>query len=501
MAHGKAQDTRSRNPDSGTISRSMVFQENVRRLASRAAGPTFGIGRFLGVGLVFGGSLLLGACAEPEPEGPTTPPNIILISMDTLRADHMACYGHEIPNTPVLDGFLEQATLWTQAYATAPWTLPSHASMFTGKYPFEHGAHTFRIDQPGRNVSPLDHDNVTLAEVFRDLGYDTGAFIANKHFLAERFQVNQGFETFHVFKGKDMADAGKVHGRAFPWLKKERERPYFLFLNYMDTHRPYRSAERPGLFPFPVGEDSGQILGRLMAPILTRDGADHSEDLTQLRAQYDTSVANLDEALGDLLALLAERGELDDTLILLTSDHGEYFGEHALLEHSKDVYQEALHVPLMLKAPGQQESGKVETIASIAAIPGLLFDHLPHAMAEQAFAAIPRLDESQGLLAENYYSRSRDLFDQPWGDRLHRVRRALFLDGWKYIHSSDDAHELYHLTVDPHELENLVAREPARVAAMRARLDSLLTHVREADLGDSPEYSEEELSALEQLGY
>ncbi|MDA0667881.1 MAG: transposase [Planctomycetota bacterium] len=88
----------------------MVFQENVRRLASRAAGPTFGTGRFLGVGLVLGCSLLLGACAEPEPEGPTTPPNIILISMDTLRADHMACYGHEIPNTPVLDGFLEQAT-------------------------------------------------------------------------------------------------------------------------------------------------------------------------------------------------------------------------------------------------------------------------------------------------------------------------------------------------------------------------------------------------------
>ncbi|MHC4824462.1 MAG: sulfatase [Planctomycetota bacterium] len=433
--------------------------------------------------------------------GPTTAPNIILISMDTLRADHLASYGHEVPNSPVLDGFLEGATRWTKAYATAPWTLPSHASMLTGKYPFAHGAHTFFIEEPGRNVSPLDEENVTMAEVLRDLGYDTGAFIANKHFLAERFLVDQGFETFHVFKGRDMARADKVHSRAFPWLKRDRERPYFLFLNYMDTHRPYHSTERPGLFDFPVGEDSGMILNRLMEPILTRDGGDHSAELTQLRAQYDTSVANLDEQLGALFALLESRGELEDTLILITSDHGEYFGEHDLLEHSKDVYQEALHVPFMVKSPRQAEGNVNETPISVASIPGLVFDHLPHEMADRAFRSIPRLDLREGIVAENYYSRSRDLFDRPWGDRLHRVRRALFLDGWKYIHSSDGAHELYHLDADPKEQANLLESESARAASMHATLDRLLTDIRDADLGDTPEYSEEELGALEQLGY
>lgn len=477
----------------------MTLKEIVRRAASPRAFaiPCLCLGMF--------------ACSDAQSpdqgsgaaaaDGPTTAPNIILISLDTLRADHMACYGHEVPNSPVLDGFLEGADRWTEAYATAPWTLPSHASMFTGLYPFAHGAHTFRIEAPGRNVSPLDEENITMAEVLQDLGYDTGAFVANKHFLSERFLVNQGFETFHVFKGKDMARADKVHSRAFPWLKKERDRPFFLFLNYMDTHRPYHSTERPGLFDFPVGEDSGQILGRLMEPILTRDGGDHSADLTQLRAQYDTSVANLDELLGDLFALLKSRGEYDDTLILITSDHGEYFGEHDLLEHSKDVYQEALHVPLLVKAPRQTQGSVIESPVTIASIPGMVFDHLPTAMADQAFLAIPRLDLSQGILAENYYSRSRDLFDRPWGDRLHRVRRALFADGWKYIHSSDGAHELYHLARDPKEQQNLLDTETARANAMRTTLDGLLTEIRDADLGDTPEYSEDELNALEQLGY
>ena len=477
----------------------MTLKEIVRRAASRCA---------IAVPCLCLGAI---ACSDAEsPNGalsstgadpPTKAPNIILISMDTLRADHLACYGHEVPNSPVLDGFLESADRWTEAYATAPWTLPSHASMFTGKYPFAHGAHTFRIEQPGRNVSPLDEENVTLAEVLRDLGYDTGAFVANKHFLAERFLVNQGFQTFHVFKGKDMARADKVHSRAFPWLMEERDQPFFLFLNYMDTHRPYHSTERPGLFDFPVGVDSGEILGRLMEPILTRDGGDHSVDLTQLRAQYDTSVANLDALLGELFALLESRGVFDNTLILITSDHGEYFGEHDLLEHSKDVYQEALHVPLLVKAPHQAEGAVIDSPISVASIPGLVFDHLPPAMADQAFQAMPRLDLSEGIIAENYYSRSRDLFDRPWGDRLHRVRRALFADGWKYIHSSDGIHELYHLARDPKEQRDLLEAEPTRAAAMRATLDGLLTEIRDADLGDTPEYSEEELNALEQLGY
>lgn len=452
--------------------------------------------------------LLATACTKAEPELPTppprpsTPPNIILISLDTVRADHMACYGYGVANTPSLDAFAEKATLWTKAYATAPWTLPSHVSMLTGKYPFAHGAHTFEIKQPGRNVSPLDLEVTTLPEVLQQHGYRTGGFIANKHFLSERFQANQGFDTYHVFKTPTkMATATDVNTKAQAWLESEDERPYFLFLNYMDAHRPYRSTERPGLFDFPVGTDSPRILSRLMEPILSRAGEDHSEELHQLRAQYDTAIANLDEDLGAWFALLEERGELDDALIIVTSDHGEYFGEHDLLEHSKDVYQEALLVPLIIKMPQQAEGLTIDTEISIAAIPSMVMTRLPQELADAVASELQPLRLGDAVVAENYYSRSRDLFDRPWGDRFHRIRRTLIEDGWKFIHGTDGSAELYYLPDDSKEQNDRAAAEPERVLSMRAKLEQSLTEIRTTDLGDSPEYTEEELKILDELGY
>lgn len=439
--------------------------------------------------------------ADDNPARPTDPPNIILISLDTVRADHLAVYGYEVPNTPSLATFAQQATLWSQAYSTAPWTLPAHASMLTGQYPFAHGAHTFRIERPGRNVSPLDLEVTTMTEVLQQQGYRTGAFVANKHFLSERFQVNQGFDRFKVFKGRDMATSMDVNSAAMAWLEEPSEQPYFLFLNYMDAHRPYRSTERPGLFDFPVSGDSPRILSRLMEPILSRSGEDHTEELHSLRAQYDTAIANLDEDLGDLFAYLAEREDFDDALIIITSDHGEYFGEHDLLEHSKDVYQEALHVPMIVKVPRQQKAQRKEAPVSVAAIPALVMQSLPLALAETVDAALPAIAIDAPVLAENHYSRARDLFNRPWGDRFHRVRRVIYLDGWKYIHGSDGSEELYLLADDPRVQKNLMSSQAERGASMRAMLEEQLTGIREATLGDSPEYSEEELNILDQLGY
>lgn len=447
--------------------------------------------------------ICLAACSKESASiaGPTARPNIILISMDTLRADHMACYGHSIPNTPQLDLFLNRATLWTQAFATAPWTLPSHASMFTGQYPYEHGAHTFETSKPGRNENPLPLEATTLAEVLLQLNYQTAAFITNKQYLAKRFQLDQGFQNYTVFDGKEVARAAEVNAKAFPWLEQKREEPFFLFLNYMDTHRPYRSEGHPSLFDFPVGTDCGRIQSRLMKPILTADGSDQSKDLEQLAAQYDVSIANLDQGLGELFAHLEANDLMEDTLIILTSDHGEYFGEHDLLKHSKDVYQEALHVPLIVKMPGQKDSHQVDGPTTIANIPTLIFDTLPKAESESAFRQIPRLAMDDGLVAENYFSRSRDLFDVPWGKRFHRIRRVFFSDGWKYIHSSDGEHELYHLDVDPQEANNLISEELQRVTDMRERLDDHLLQMSGVQFEDDSGYSEDEMTTLDQLGY
>ena len=448
-------------------------------------------------------SLSLWACAKEEPQlvKPKTLPNILLISMDTLRADHMGCYGHDIANTPELDKFLQHASLWVNAYSTAPWTLPSHASMFTGQYPYQHGAHTFETKKPGRNESPLGLEATTLAEVLRGFQYETAAFVTNKQYLAKRFQLDQGFQNYTVFAGKEVARAADVNDKAFAWLEQKREQPFFLFLNYMDTHRPYRSEGHPDLFDFPVGTDCGRIQSRLMEPILTADGSDQSEDLKQLAAQYDVSIANLDQGLGALFRQIEKLGLMEDTLIILTSDHGEYFGEHDLLKHSKDVYQEALHVPLIVKMPGQKETRRMEQATTIANIPTLIFDALPKEQSEAAFLAIPRLELDQGIVAENYYSRSRDLFDVPWGDRFHRVRRVFFADGWKYIHSSDGHHELYHLDKDPREFTNLISVELHKVVRMRESLDRHLTQMRDVGSRDDSAYSEEEMTTLDQLGY
>lgn len=441
-------------------------------------------------------------CAESEaPAEPTTPPNILVISMDTMGANHMACYGYSIPNTPFLGEFAESADLWENCYSTAPWTLPAHASMFTGLYPTQHGAHSFKVTREMRNVNPLPMDNTTLAEVVSELGYQTGAFIANKHYLNGSFNVGQGFDTFHVFRSGDIARADLVNRKVKEWLEPERQQPFFLFINYMDTHRPYRSEEREGMFDFPVERNSGQILNRLMPFVLTGKGDEHLDELKQLSAQYDTAIANLDEKLRELFAHLESKGLLENTLVILTSDHGEYLGEHDLLEHSKDVYQEALHVPLIVRHPGQTVGKRIGSPTTVAMLPTIVFDHLPADMKSTAFSKIPRLDISKGFVAENYYSRSRDLFGREWGDRLNRVRHAFFADGWKYIHSSDGKHELYNLPEDPHELSNQIDHEPERAREMLALLEGHLVDPREANIEDLPEYTEEDLQIIDELGY
>ncbi|MBD3221321.1 sulfatase-like hydrolase/transferase, partial [bacterium] len=172
--------------------------------------------------------LLLTSCGG----GPDRP-NVVLIVMDTLRADHLGCYGYERDVSPEIDAFAAGSTVYDRAYATAPWTVPTHGSLFTGKLPFRHGAHTYRSEERGIMVAPLPEVHVTLAEVFAAEGYRTGAFVANDAFLGERFQFDQGFATYHV----EPVHADQLNRRAARWLREDRGAPFFMFMNFMDTHR------------------------------------------------------------------------------------------------------------------------------------------------------------------------------------------------------------------------------------------------------------------------
>lgn len=430
--------------------------------------------------------------------GGSSDPNVIIIVMDTMRADRLGCYGYHRPTSPSIDAFAASSTFYTHAFATAPWTLPTHGSLFTGKLPFEHGAHTYKDDRGEVAEAPLHDSHLTLAEVFRDEGYRTGAFVANDGYLSERFGFTQGFETYHV----ERVYADVLNQRIASWLESGRGKPFFLWINYIDTHRVYNTRPRPGFLPEPAVVDQGQLLDRLLAAAMPADRPVPEELVRQISDQYDTAVANLDEEIGKLLAFLQDRGMYDDTIIVLTGDHGEYLGEHHLVEHSKDVYEEAMRSPLVVKGLGQREGARVERPTSLADVPSLLFAQMPPTFAADRRDHFPRDPERDPLIAENYYTRSKDLGDPRWGHRFDRVRTVLYEWPYKYIRSSDGHSELYRLDVDPREQDDLIDAEAARAEAMAERLDAFeQSRGRFDQAPDDTPLTPAEVKRLRSLGY
>lgn len=436
------------------------------------------------------------AAVEELNDAPSSP-HLILIVLDTLRTEHLSVYGYERPTSPQLEAFAATATRYDRAQAAAPWTLPSHASMFTGLYPFEHGAHTLdprRVGErvEGLNVAPLSQAHTTLAEELRARGYTTGAVIANKGFLGERYQLDQGFESYEV----DWWLHEDVNERAFRFLETHRAEPFFLFLNYMDTHGPYNCAPRPEFPPSGSRYDAQELLKEYKHHVL--EGTTPPPGVRErLLMQYDTSIANLDEGLGELFDRLRELGLFDDALIIVTSDHGEYFGEKDLVTHSKDVYQGAVRIPLIVKAPGQTVGRVDDRLISHVHLGGLVLAHTAAGLTKGTFASYwPR----EAVLAENYFTRMEDL-KSSWGPRFMRVRSVLYDGPYKFIRSSDGQDELYHLDRDPEELHNLVDEEPERAERMRLELVARMPNERRAEQEAAPELTEEEMQTMRDLGY
>ena len=381
---------------------------------------------------------------------------LILISLDTLRSDHLGCYGYPRPTSPELDRFAERATLYTRARSTASWTLPSHASMFTGLYPFEHGARTCALGEtPYNNVMPLSREHLTLAELFHENGWTTAAFVANHNYLDPRYRLDQGFDLYDV----EMRTSKEMLEDIVPWLRNAPEdRPFFLFLNFMDTHRPYNCRQREE-FPYHgTPRDASQLVKSLYPLIVGRKEVP-PELMTQLVDMYDTAIANLDESLGELFARLRRLELWDDVGIVITSDHGEFLGEHALIEHSKDVYEAVLQVPLIVKAPGQTEGEVDDGWISSVHVPALLlqFAHLER-LPQQSAAFVRHWPRDPSILAANRRSRQHDLRKE-FGERFQRDRRVVYFGDWKYIDSSDGDSELFHVIRDPEEQHDQLAEE------------------------------------------
>lgn len=438
----------------------------------------------------------LGCSAEPAPR------NVVLIVLDTVRADHLSCYGYGRPTTPVLDAFAAGADRYVTARSTAPWTLPSHASLFTGKPAYLHGADALKL--PGgaiADAAPLRPEELTLAEALATAGYDTGAFVANKGYVNPRMGLDQGFALFV----NERHPAPRMSELALEWLgAREAGRPWLMFLNYMDAHRPYNTAplppERAAQLPAPPapGEpDAVASLDALYLHVFEREDPPPPEMVQRVVDNYDLALANLDAGLGQLFDGLRERGLFDDALIVVTADHGEYFGEHDLVEHSKDVYEEALRVPLLVKRPGQRAGRVLEAPISLADVAGLMLDEAcPKARPDgDAFAGAR---SAPGHFAQARYARQRDL-TASWKGRFQRERDALYVENFKLIRSSDGQHELYDLAADPRESRNLVGARAKEAATLMGRLQRELARGAAGRSGAAalPELSPEALEALE----
>lgn len=402
----------------------------------------------------------LRAGLDALPELPASSrPDVLVVVMDTFRADRLAPWGGDPALAPRLNAFAASARVFPEARSNGTWTLPSHGSLFTGLYPIEHGARGSPPDAPTK-AYPLRSDVATLAERLGEVGYRRVGIAANTAFLDPVWGLSRGFELWLC--------ADQAPGGALGYLQADRvaalaeevlrrtpeEEPLLLFLNFMDTHTPW--VPREGYTPDPTQIRPELLPGgtvwpgtRGQWPAIRRQILSGSRDALRAEratweAAYNAEVRWLDAHLGSLLERLAALGHGPEDYVFVVSDHGEFLGEHRLLEHSKDVYDEVLRVPYMARGPGISP-GVDPRPATLRDLPDWLLSllGLPPLTTQPAFEPLQ--------VAELYYARHRDLGLPALLRRFNRVRRAFVLDGRKLVLSSDGQDEAYDLRADPHE--------------------------------------------------
>lgn len=292
--------------------------------------------------------------------------NVVLISIDTLRADHLGCYGYPRSTTPNIDAFSRDAVLFRTVISQAPSTLPSHASIFTSLLPSEHGA-LFATQ------TPLAQEWTTLAEVIQGAGYRTASFNGSGQVSAQ-FGLDQGFDLYQEMRGAQFSDVGEEARR---WIDQHADEKFFLFLHSYEVHHSYTpSPENLRRFE---SRYSGSLPRRISKPLLKEINAGRVEistdDIRHIVNTYDAEIFSMDSAFGNFLDSLRRKGLYDDTVIVFTSDHGEEFGEHGRMGwHSHSLYDELLRVPLLIKLRESIYGGNVvaELVRSIDIAPTVL---------------------------------------------------------------------------------------------------------------------------------
>jgi arylsulfatase A-like enzyme len=445
-------------------------------------------------------------------------PNILLIIWDTTRAQNLSCYGYRRETTPYLDAFSKQSILFKKAISVSPWTLPSHASLFTGLYPSQHN-----INRPQRNFNGVQ--TPVLAECLQEEGYQTVGFSCNPWITSE-FGFDRGFNQFintyqplaggsdflnlkrkinkmerreaarevtqgllngNIFKNFINASYNAVIGRRVDkgawltnhhirrWLNKiyNPDQSLFMFVNYLEPHLKYQPPKRFRNSFLSADIDISRIRAVNQDPYAYMVGAEtmDEEDFTILKALYDAELRYLDYRFNELLNLLENQGILANSLVIISSDHGENIGEHGLMEHQYCLYDTLLHVPLLIRFPGKRNSSR--QVHQIVETRNIFFTILDFLGIEDVID--PLNSSGSSLLSESVHNSTENIYLSeylvpqpsvselesrfPEGDcsQFDRLLRTIYSnDGYKFIWSSDDKHELYNLFEDPSEKQNLL---------------------------------------------
>ena len=404
--------------------------------------------------------------------------NVVFVSFDALQAAHVGALGYARNVTPTIDAMAKEGFLFANTISTASWTVPASMTWFTGVYPSEHRlTNKFAVFNPPNNnvlsnLKKLSPNLVTLAEVLKQNGYATGGFTGNAG-VNGFFGYDQGFDTYFYEKGK-FGSMGVSIPKALEWLKENGTKKFFMFLHGYDIHGQgipdggfdYRFVDKGYDKRYTGSKEEQEALreeGLANGFVKLRD-----EDVKFWRAIYDEKIQRTDAKFKGFVEELKNMGLMDKTIFVLTSDHGTEFHEHKRFDHGFSLYDELIHVPLVIKLP-KQKRGKVvkDQVSSVDVMPTLL-DLLDVKMPEKAAKQLRGASLTPVLRRRRV---AKDVFFET-DYRLFTFKRGIqTVEGWKLICTMEDkSRELYNLNNDPGETNNLIDKEPKLAYELEQRL-------------------------------
>ena len=497
-------------------------------------------------------SIFVAACGQSEPgPAPTpepvpvpprevasetkveAPPLVILISIDTLRADHLGTYGYERFTSPMIDTFAAEGTVFEDASSAAPWTLPSHTTMLTGLYPLTHEVMTIQTH--------LDESRVTLPAMLRDAGYRTAAAVSTGWLRNDRYKVTKDFDDYIYVETKPWRRSPStwITDQAIEWVESAGDDKLFVMLHYFDVHADYTSEpEYEALFvePYdgPADGTAWQILIHSLEPeYIEKCRVDYDEerctfgvggnkklvdqefervelgdaDFRHLMDRYDAGIRQMDAEFGRFIAHLRKTGRLEDALIVVTSDHGEGFGEHGRLDHFLFTHQEVLHVPLIMRGPGIPAGQRVSAPVSLVDLTPTILDltgaSSPHGLEGLSLMPLIAGDEAPFRQRTMYGEAPGGLTYEGIVPGMFPIIRSIRRDRWKLVYDSkQDAFALYDLQEDPAETTDLASSKPAIARQLLEEMEKRYEGFTPSALENATvELSEEEKAELRALGY